>query len=73
MLKLIHIIIIAAISIICYLLFYKPTIITNTTENFSTGNIDFHKDNDYNVVSYNYNLNENQENVENHEAYDDNQ
>jgi hypothetical protein len=56
MLGLIHIVIILAVSVLCYFIFYRTNIINNKKENFSSNHVNFHQGNDYNVVSYNYNL-----------------
>lgn len=64
MLGLIHIIIIAAVSIICYYIFFRSTVINNKTENFNSDNINYHQGNDYNV---NYNLNEDEEPLDNNQ------
>ncbi len=62
MLELIHILIIVAVSIMCYMLFFKQKIINDKVENFNSENINLHSGDDYNVVSYNYNLEDNNDN-----------
>ncbi len=68
MLEFKHIIIIAVVSIICGFIFFRKKIINTKKENFTSDNINYHHGNDYNVVSYNYDLNE-----ENNDNQDNNQ
>ena len=71
MLGLNHIIIIAAVSLICYFIFFRKNIINKKIENFNSDNINYHQGNDYNVVSYDDaldNINNNASHIDNNNA-----
>ncbi len=67
MLGIIHLIIIAVVGILCYLLLFKPTVVNNKRENFNSDHIDYHKGNDYNIINDNNHYEQDNDNQDNNQ------